>query len=154
MLPRLPTWQDQTQPLSCYWSHVSISTCKVHHVGKDFLTSHSMSASSPSLCLLPFPLPPPTVYPVVNMSVTTSGSQAMILCEAYGYPALTDVTILGGTSISNISPQDNFTSWGRASSTQPLMGCPTTFQCKATNGFGATTIQTMACSGVCVCMFT
>ena len=106
----------------------------------------------PSFCLLPLPpslpLLPPTVYPVVNMSVTTSGSQAMILCEAYGYPALTDVTILGGTSTSNISPQDNFTSWGRASSTQPLMGCPTTFQCKATNGFGATTIQTMACSGM------
>ncbi|KAL5470864.1 hypothetical protein EMCRGX_G028904 [Ephydatia muelleri] len=85
-------------------------------------------------------------YPVVNLSVITSGSQAMLQCDAYGYPVLTEVTIVDTSSTSNIYTQDNYTSGGRATSTQQLTGCPTTFRCRASNGFGMTTVVMPICA--------
>eukprot|EP00731_Ephydatia_muelleri_P021406 Em0013g1133a len=85
-------------------------------------------------------------YPVVNLSVITSGSQAMLQCDAYGYPMLTEVTIVNTSSISNIYTQDDYTSGGRATSTQQLTGCPTTFRCRASNNFGMTTVVMPTCA--------
>eukprot|EP00731_Ephydatia_muelleri_P021402 Em0013g1129a len=89
-------------------------------------------------------------YPVVNLSVITSGSQAMLQCDAYGYPVLTEVTIVDTSSTSNIYTQDNYTSGGRATSTQQLTGCPTTFRCRASNGFGMTTVVMPICAAFLV----
>ena len=130
-------------------NHVWEDDNNIQYEASSFRFTTLFLAALSHLSSFPPPPPPSSVYPVVSLSVITSGSQTMLQCDAYGYPVLTEVTIVDTSSTSNIYTHDNYTSGGRATSTQQLLGCPT-FKCRASNRFGMITAATATCTGMCM----